>query len=69
MSNKKLTDENLRSLLWRTANEVYTGELDPKKGEVVAKAAREIISIEKTKIAAAKAGLISPKQKEQKLIG
>lgn len=67
--SKRLTDEALRALLWKTANEVYSGELDPKKGEVVAKAAREIISIEKTKIAAAKAGLISAKQKTQKLLG
>lgn len=71
MARKKLTDANLKELLWSTANDVKTGKLDPKQGETIAKNAREIISIEKTKIQAIKAGLIgrSSDRDEQHLIG
>jgi hypothetical protein len=68
MAKRKLTDEALKSLLWETAQKVATGTIDPQQGAVVAQNAREIISIERTKIQALKAGLLS-KDSDQKLIG
>lgn len=59
----KLTDENLKNVLWKTIQGVLSGDIESGQAQAISSNAREIINVEKLRLRA------SEIKNDKKLIG